>query len=85
MTEGSGRLAEHLRHVGAVDEEDLVVAIDHGDHVRVQDIWRSALAGQRSICFWCRVSLVASESNKTGSYTVNAKPSLDKTKFYDIN
>ena len=71
MTEGDGRLANHMRHVGAVDEEDLVVAFDHnGDLAQIHGIWRSALVGERSICHWCKLSL----SSTSGA------PSLGKTR-----
>ena len=67
MTDKAGTLADHLRHVGAVDEEDLIVAIEHrGEVASIIDIWRSPLAGKRSICFWCRLSLGASDNSTSG-------------------
>ena len=67
MTDKAGTLADHLRHVGAVDEEDLIVAIEHGgDVASIIDIWRSPLAGKRNICFWCRLSLGASYNSTSG-------------------
>ena len=61
------RLADHMRHVGVVDEEDFVVSIDkYDDNVNINSIWRSEMVGERSICHWGRLSLDTTKESNLG-------------------